>query len=194
MTEPRCLACDVVVYPRRYCSEACRHRAELRRRSARRSSVRYQTTKVCPICDTEFLAPRTDAVYCSKRCLKRGYTKRHPGHGSAAVRRWRARNGNPPYGELRRSADARRRARKRGARVETFSRTDLAERDGWRCRLCHHMIDPYLAWPHPLSPSIDHLVPLALGGEHSLANTQLAHLVCNTRKGVKPAGEQLRLA
>jgi len=32
-------------------------------------------------------------------------------------------------------------------------------------------------------PSLDHIVPLSKGGEHSYANTQPAHLLCNIRKG-----------
>jgi 5-methylcytosine-specific restriction endonuclease McrA len=34
-----------------------------------------------------------------------------------------------------------------------------------------------------MSASVDHIIPLVLGGEHSMANVQAAHLVCNLRKG-----------
>jgi 5-methylcytosine-specific restriction endonuclease McrA len=34
---------------------------------------------------------------------------------------------------------------------------------------------------------LDHIVPLARGGEHSYANTQPAHPTCNRRKGAKVA-------
>jgi len=36
--------------------------------------------------------------------------------------------------------------------------------------------------PHPLAPTIDHVVPLAAGGLHEPANVQLAHFLCNARK------------
>lgn len=47
--------------------------------------------------------------------------------------------------------------------------------------------------PHPRSPVIDHIVPLALGGDDTRANVQLAHFLCNARKGVTAMGEQLAL-
>jgi len=212
--ERRCCGCERTFSPnprernpRRWCSERCRiaHRratdpqydarvrAKARERSARRPKVAHPP-RACAWCGSDFTPSRVDNTYCSDRCKRKVYKARHPESVAAEQRRYRERYGNPEYGEARRSADARRRARKRGARVETFHRADLAARDGWRCGLCSKPIDPDLAWPHPKSPSVDHVVPLAMGGEHSLANAQLAHLVCNTRKGTKAAGEQLRLA
>lgn len=95
-------------------------------------------------------------------------------------------------GEARAENAITRRARKRAAVVETVYRKKVFERDGWRCGICGHPVNQRLAWPHPRSPSLDHIVPLALGGEHSYANTQLAHLLCNVRK--RTGGEdQLRL-
>jgi 5-methylcytosine-specific restriction endonuclease McrA len=34
--------------------------------------------------------------------------------------------------------------------------------------------------------SVDHIVPLSLGGPHTLDNAQLAHLRCNAIKGNRP--------
>lgn len=42
-----------------------------------------------------------------------------------------------------------------------------------------------LVYPNPLSASLDHVVPLAWGGEHTAANVQLAHLKCNVAKGAR---------
>jgi 5-methylcytosine-specific restriction endonuclease McrA len=36
-----------------------------------------------------------------------------------------------------------------------------------------------LRHPHPLSASLDHLVPLSAGGVHAPDNVALAHLRCN---------------
>jgi 5-methylcytosine-specific restriction endonuclease McrA len=58
-------------------------------------------------------------------------------------------------------------------------------RDGWLCGICGHAIDPDLRWPDPMSVSLDHVVALANGGDHSAANLQAAHLVCNIRKGAR---------
>jgi HNH endonuclease len=85
-----------------------------------------------------------------------------------------------------------RRARKRGARVEPFRATGIYERDGWKCGICGERVSKRLVHPHPRSASIDHIVPLSQGGEHSPANVQMAHLRCNLRKGDRHGG-QLRL-
>jgi len=72
---------------------------------------------------------------------------------------------------------------------------EIFERDGWRCGLCGHKVNPQVKYPHPRSASLDHIVPLSKGGDHARANTQLACLVCNISKqaNVGGNGEQLRL-
>lgn len=49
-------------------------------------------------------------------------------------------------------------------------------RDGGVCQICQEPADPS-NW------HMDHVVPLALGGPHTLDNLQVAHAVCNQRKG-----------
>lgn len=51
------------------------------------------------------------------------------------------------------------------------------------CGLCGEPIDRQLRWPDPQSQSLDHIVPLALGGTHTQDNVQMAHLLCNVKKG-----------
>jgi 5-methylcytosine-specific restriction endonuclease McrA len=46
-------------------------------------------------------------------------------------------------------------------------------------------VDRELRWPDPDSGSLDHVIPLIAGGEHSRENTQLAHWLCNVRKGAR---------
>ena len=65
---------------------------------------------------------------------------------------------------------------KRGAYVEDVRRSVLYERDGGRCGICGQHVGIEDA-------SVDHVLPLSKGGEHSYANTQIAHLSCNVRKG-----------
>lgn len=63
---------------------------------------------------------------------------------------------------------------------------EVAVRDRWACHLCG---DPVLKGshrsgaPHPLGPSIDHIVPMSLGGAHTWENVALAHHLCNALKG-----------
>jgi 5-methylcytosine-specific restriction endonuclease McrA len=61
-------------------------------------------------------------------------------------------------------------------------RAEIARRHGWKCGICVLPIDPNLAWPHPLSASLDHVVPLSRGGVHAWGNLQIAHVACNVRK------------
>lgn len=98
----------------------------------------------------------------------------------ACVRKW-ARE-NP---DAIRQYDQQRRAREAGAQVEIFSNVEVFERDGWICQLCMLPVDPQLSHPDPLSRSLDHIRPIALGGSHTRVNVQLAHLLCNLRKGAK---------
>jgi 5-methylcytosine-specific restriction endonuclease McrA len=63
----------------------------------------------------------------------------------------------------------------------------LAEREGWVCHLCKGMIDPRLREPDPQRATIDHLVPLSLGGSRgSKRNMRLAHFACNSERGNAP--------
>ncbi|MDC7116146.1 HNH endonuclease [Corynebacterium amycolatum] len=85
------------------------------------------------------------------------------------------------------------RARKRGAFVENVHRDEVLNRDGWRCQICGKKIPKTAVYPDPLSPSVDHVVPLSLGGKHEMKNVQAAHLICNALKSDVGAGDQLAL-
>jgi 5-methylcytosine-specific restriction endonuclease McrA len=78
-----------------------------------------------------------------------------------------------------------RRIRLEEATVERFDPVEVFERDGWICRLCGRPVDPSLRWPDPAAASLDHVVPLIAGGGHSRANSQLAHWLCNVKKGAR---------
>ncbi|MSS84495.1 HNH endonuclease [Actinomycetaceae bacterium WB03_NA08] len=72
---------------------------------------------------------------------------------------------------------------KYGGRFDVVDRFVVFERDGWICQLCGGPVDPELKRPDVMSASLDHVVPLSLGGDHSMENSQLAHLSCNSAKG-----------
>ena len=84
--------------------------------------------------------------------------------------------------EKRRMRRASRDARKRGAFVAPVYRTQIFARDGYRCLLCGDLLAMRERVPHPLAPTIDHVVPLARGGWHAPDNVQAAHFLCNSRK------------
>lgn len=84
--------------------------------------------------------------------------------------------------------DARRRAllnQQSDPVTERVDRDAVFERDGWVCQLCHTPVDRDLVYPDPMSKSLDHKIPLAVGGGHVENNVQLAHLRCNLAKGAQ---------
>ena len=54
------------------------------------------------------------------------------------------------------------------------------------CGICGQIVDKNLKYPHPLSPCIDHIIPIDRGGHPSdIDNLQLAHWKCNREKANK---------
>ena len=67
------------------------------------------------------------------------------------------------------------------------------------CGICGKPVDFSFKFPHPLSPCIDHIIPVAKGGHPSaIENLQLAHMCCNRQKSDKLVerktfGEEIKL-
>lgn len=62
-------------------------------------------------------------------------------------------------------------------------------REGRVCHICGLPIDPELRSPHPLSFTVDHIVPLALGGARDDPNNAApAHRICNMKRGTGRQG------
>lgn len=89
------------------------------------------------------------------------------------------------------------RARKKDAFVERVSPRRIYERDGWRCKLCRKKVQRDKVAPHPLAPTLDHIIPLTAGvengGVHAPHNVQCAHFICNSRKSGRIDDVQLML-
>lgn len=186
---------------RTYCSSRCRDKVRL---AAARKEPRLIT---CQQCNEVFTSARLDARFCAKRCSSRWQREHAPTGCSVAGcprplrakgmcnTHYRKARGERQQGwnDRRRDNYHRRRALKK--RVTTGDPVSLAyirERDRDRCHLCGKRIGKR-AWPHPLSPSLDHVIPLTKGGGHDSANVRLAHLACNSAKGNRGGGEQLML-
>lgn len=51
------------------------------------------------------------------------------------------------------------------------------------CGICGKPVDKSLRYPHPMSPTVDHVIPVVKGGHPSdMDNLQLAHWCCNRQK------------
>ena len=61
------------------------------------------------------------------------------------------------------------------------------------CAICGGFVDKTLKSPHPMSATIDHIIPVALGGHPSaMENLQLTHRRCNGMKGKKIISEKAK--
>lgn len=56
------------------------------------------------------------------------------------------------------------------------------------CGICGQAINYDLPWLDPMSYVLDHIVPVALGGDDSLDNKQAAHRHCNQVKSSRIDG------
>lgn len=122
----------------------------------------------CRVCSSRFTTS-TSEFTCSREC--RGVHRR----------------------QGRKIAKDRRRAVKRGAYRADVSRKRVFESDGYRCHLCNQMTDPSKPAPHPRSPTLDHVIPLASGGTHEPSNCRTACFLCNSTKSNLGGGEQFAL-
>lgn len=168
--------------------------------------------KRCPRCQGEFeLEDFSSAGYCKpcNRARALAWNRAHPEKTAEKVRvsmrkrwaadpefrarsieknrEWKAANpeavrehhvrSTPAQRARHAEHQAARRAATKGVVVqEHVERSVVFERDGGLCGICG---DPVLTddW------HMDHVVPLALGGEHSYANVQVSHPACNLSKG-----------
>lgn len=154
-------------HQRARCSDECT--LEYNRLVAyKRNSGRQVITKICKECGNEFTPEYgcKKRIFCSDMCSKK--------------------NG-------RRKCKGTRRAKKRGNGHEAFDPIDVLRRDKWRCQLCGVRTPKKLRGTWELNaPELDHIVPLSMGGEHSMRNSQCLCRKCNSEKGATTRG-QLRL-
>ena len=198
----------------RFCSRECGFEAQRLAKARRGLLLLLNKVRACDICGKSHTRR---AVTCSQECAR----DRHRQYArSAAKLRSEAAFVSAPldcvecgkrfmteYGEKKRkfcSTECRKRhfkrisrkaekARLRGVRVERrLSPIRVFERDGWRCQLCGKMtLRSKRGLPHPRAPELDHIIPLAQGGEHSYRNVQCACRACNGAKADGPGGQLL---
>lgn len=132
--------------------------------------VEWDTSGTCEVCGKKWSSGRRrDKRICSKVC---------------ATNKWRQENPERARAQ-RMDAVRRRRARLAKVTVEYFTIKDVRMARGDDCYLCGGRINYKLRFPHPMSPSLDHVIPISAGGAHSLENAAMAHMECNNRKGAR---------
>lgn len=193
-----------------YCSVPCRNKINRQIERDKKRAAPKQPRKphepqsypaTCTFCQELYEARSKRSKYCSEKCRfeekaaaegKRDcrrcstpltdthYARYCPGCQLLNKRESRAKRGprNRDHGQNHRS-----RARHYGVPYEPIKRSDIYERDGWRCGICSKKINQDLAYPHQMSVSLDHVIPLSKGGGHLRNNVQAAHLKCNVHKG-----------
>lgn len=138
-------------------------------KSCHRSPVRRAK---CPACGCDFAPiPSRGGLTetCSRKCAQALRVRRR----GTDVLAHRIRNANNC---------ARKRARFASQFVEQVDPLLVFERDGWVCYLCSGSIDPKLSGRARWGATVDHVVALIDGGEHSYANVRAAHRSCNSAK------------
>lgn len=139
----------------------------------------------------------TDAEYRERQCAEaRAWARAHRERGRETSAAWRAKNRdkdaaasrkwrskNPEHSRMLSKA---RRARVQGARTEPITKGDIAaikSRQKGKCAVCRERLG---------KQHIDHIVPLALGGEHAKRNLQLLCPRCNLSKSSKHPNDFMR--
>ncbi len=198
---------------RKYCSSTCLGHS-------RRPTSSPVPWAQCLVCERWFVThgSKTCSLECGEMRAKRAWryqgavTRGQPcrvncrGCGiemeylyTSGIRRWCERCKAQRKLEAKRlsrrgSQSYRAKARRLGVSYEPVNVQRVFARDGWRCGLCGKKVNRKFRYPHPMSASLDHIVPMNATdlGEHSYRNTQCAHLRCNVLKG-RRGSSQLRL-
>lgn len=151
----------------KYCSALCHQQAQqqLMRVAGERRSDRDRSGRECKQCGSQFEPAYGDPrrTYCSALCRKRACS----------------RGGGDTHKE---------RAKKFGVKYEPIHKVSVFVDCKWQCQLCGKDTPRALMGTiDKAAPELDHVVPLAKGGDHVRSNVQLACRECNLSKGAKTA-------
>lgn len=185
-----------------FCGNKCKQKFHNTKNRRARGGLRPTNPKNCEFCGISFMPKKRDAKYCPDNwCSQKAYKLRKSlnqalpktfdvscdGCGTKFTAkkpdaRWCSKTcANRHWGNVRA-----RQARVRDA--GSYADRDVFIRDNWVCHLCGELIDAQLSRTDPMGATIDHVVPLAHGGDDSLENVRAAHFSCNVRKGSSSPG------
>jgi len=184
--KPICIKCGKQIEGRnssKYCTIECYRQYQYEQYIKYKNSDQYQKalnekrekyesktkfiSKVCKECGATYNA-KIKQKYCSFECREKA-TKRNENH--------------------------KRRQREIHTSIKPIYKNEILLRDKGICQLCGKKINIKYVYPHPKSLSIDHIIPLSQGGTHEPKNVQVAHFICNSKKGNKKGAlyDQIRL-
>lgn len=185
---PRCKVAECDEPKRSKDGYCARHKALMRRNGEPVGKIEWApkaSTYTCVVCGVEFEAGSGRRKHCSNKCqaIDSTYSGIVPSLdyecvmcGNLFVRNRKDRLHQRGDKKL---CDRCRRSRERRHKS---SPGYLARRDGAQCGICGELVNLELRHPDPESGSVDHIIPVALGGTHNETNLQLAHLRCNLTK------------
>jgi len=198
---PVCRSIFNAAHPtKRYCSSRCKNRSRYEP-----GGTYYENPIKCATCGCN--TPRfSKSIQGTTRCVQcrkasKNKKKRNP-LTWACINCGIIRTRPPTRGQVPKycsrsceqiAAWHRRRARMLDAFVEDVNRLEVFVADGYKCYLCGKKTNPLKVYPHPKSPTVDHIVPLSKGGMHERSNCRTACAKCNWSKQDRGGGEQFAI-
>ena len=153
------------------CSDECRKEDARRRSQELNKEEFYKNAKpfTCKECGKDFVNEYGEkrSVFCSDQCNNKAYKK------------------TEVYKAQRKRSNRRRRARLRGVESLPYNDKDIFIRDGWVCQICGQVTDKRLKFPHPMSASLDHTIPLAKQGPDTPDNVNWLILFATAINGTQ---------
>jgi hypothetical protein len=180
--------------PQKFCSNKCKW--EAKRKYASKREAREAWRRAQGIKPREIKLPSAPVEKACRDCgdvVAKWAQRCEPCRLKAKSARKQKAKHSPSVRVSRAASKASYKIRLRQATVERFDPFDVFERDGWRCHMCGIKTPKRLRGTYEdNAPELDHIVPLAAGGDHSRRNTACSCRKCNIAKSDKPLG-QLRL-
>jgi hypothetical protein len=147
-------------------------------------------SRACELCEEPYIAASRGQRFCSKGCANAWNGGHRPPYTRVAA------DDYPGRERTRKLAQSRARRLRHAQTWDGILDEEILDRDGWRCQIpgCKRRpIRKDLKYPHLRSKSIDHIVPLSLGGDDTAVNKRAAHFGCNVSRGNQMEAEQLPL-
>ena len=159
---------ETMINNQKYCCHDCTYQANLKQKRDEWASAYIPRTFICKECGCEFTTECGDqhSVFCCHSCAEKH--ERRMEHGTK-----------------RHHIYMNKFKRKREKLLSKFKETDvdyeaLYKKDHGVCQICGLPVHPEKGVDNNWDGTIDHIVPLSLGGDHMLSNCQLAHRICNS--------------